>query len=213
MSHKNSGLTLVETMVALTILSILSLSVYTIFKSGIDAWSKSEERLEVYQDARVVLDQISRELVGAFADGADAKLEGLDGGAAADTLTFVTNFSDSLYKIRYELITDAVYTSKKALQRGYIDYSVDTGVDYTSAVSHLVTFVPATKEIAVSNIKFQYLPVMTAPTGLADWAGAVTTWTDTALPEAVKIILTFQDATGRDRTFETIVYLPNSETE
>jgi prepilin-type N-terminal cleavage/methylation domain-containing protein len=218
MNHRK-GLTLVEVLVVVTILSVLALSVYTVFKSGVDAWSKAEERLDIYQNARVVLDQISRELAGAFVDGANAKLVGTPGATPTDpdTLEFITDFSDSIYKIRYQLASDATYTSKKALERGYIDYSVDTGENYASTAYHTIIFVPATKNVEVSNIKFQYMIVMvppTPPTGIGDWTISTPhVWSAATLPEAVKVILTLKDANNNIHDFETIVYLPNSEIE
>lgn len=217
MNHKK-GLTLVEVLVVVTILSVLALSVYTVFKSGIDAWSRSEARLDIYQNARVVLDQISRELAGAFVDGADAKLEeSVDGGAGSDTLTFVTDFADSIYKIRYHIETDATDATKKNLVRDYINY----GVSHTPAKTYANTdydegidFVHYTKNTMADRIKFSYLPVMAAPGGITDWDTSPPTaiaWTDAALPEAVKIVLTLKDANNKDYIFETIVYLPNSE--
>jgi len=109
-------------------------------------------------------------------------------------------------------------SAKKALERGYIDYSVDTGVTYASTVYHLVEFVPATIEVEVSNIKFKYIPVMATPTGMDDWAtDGIDEWPggedEYDLPEAIKIILTLKDANSIDHTLETEVYLPNSETE
>ncbi len=222
MKCKNRGLTLVEVLVVVTILSVLALSVYTVFKSGIDAWTKSEARLEIYQNGRAVLDQISREIVGAFTTGGPdgAKLVGTKWATPADPdeLEFVTDFADSVYKIRYKLVTDSTIAAKKALERGYIDYSVDTGETYASTTYHLVEFVPATIEAAVSNIKFKYLPVMAIPTDMDDWGtNGMDEWPGSeleySLPEAIKIILTMKDANNKERTLETEVYLPNSQVE
>lgn len=237
MKCKNNGITLVETLVAVMILSVLALSLYTVFKSGIDAWTKSESRLEIYQNARAVLDQLSRELAGAFVTSGvtGAKLAGVDGGAGPDTLTFVTDFADSIYKIYYHLDLDATDATKKNLIREYIDYSdpanAGKGYDSTSyGPQEPVQFVAYTKSAMVSNIKFKYLPVMPSPPSylpatalspsfMADWntALAISSWTTGYLPEAVKIVVTMRavpnDPNGATYDFETIVYLPNSEIE
>jgi len=209
MNHKNSGLTLVETLVSVAILSILALSVYIVFKSGIDAWSKSEERLDIYQNARVVLDQISREVVGAFVDtGTGARLEG-----EANTLTFVTDFSGAIYKISYYL--DTSNSPNNILKRDYIDYSLSTSEPYTSTAYTSTDFISWTKGTRVDNIEFFYLrpmAIMEMVDMSSDWAGASVSWSDAAsLPEAIRMRLTFRDANDKAYLFETIVYLPNSE--
>lgn len=228
MKFKNNGLTLVEVLVAAAILSVMALSVNIVFKSGIDAWSRAEMRLDIYQNGRVALSQISQEIVGAFAtDDATtkAKLVGTAGVAETDPdeLEFITDFADSVHKIRYRLVTDSMITTKKALERSCIDYNNENPdanyYDTPYANDPVVKFVPATTETAVSNIKFKYLQVMAVPTGMADWGpgGSVrASWPPTVaekydLPEAIKIILTLKDANSKDYVFETIVYLPNSE--
>lgn len=217
MKCKDRGVTLIETLVVVTILSVLALSLYTVFKTGVDVWSRSESRLEIYQGARAVLDQLSRELVGAFAGG-DAKLEGVAGATAADpdTLAFITEFGDSIYKIKYYL--DTTDPDNKVLKRDYIDYGVAhvPAKDYTSTIYDAsIDLVSPRKGTMVENIKFAYLPLMASPTGLSDWSSAMPAWPGgepaDSLPEALKIVITMKDASGASRSFETIVYLPGSE--
>lgn len=216
MNHKK-GLTLVEVLVVVTILSVLALSVYTVFKSGLDVWSRSEARLDIYQNGRVALDQISRELVGAFSVTGASVFQGTDGsGTSSDVLIFLTNFGDSIYRVKYEL--DA---GSNILRRYYIDYAVTFGASYTDdpeTSGTPIDFVSPTKNAMVSNIQFQYLPAMPLPTGMNDWIGfSMDSWPGgepaDSLPKTVKIILTLKDANDKDYVFETIVYLPNSETE
>jgi prepilin-type N-terminal cleavage/methylation domain-containing protein len=226
MKCRDKGITLVETLIAVMILSILALSLYTVFKSGTDAWTKSESRLEIYQNARAALDQITRELVGAFAvTGVNTFVGQNGGGAAPDTLVFLTGFGDRIYRIRYRLDT-----TSHILRRSYIDYSVTPGSVYTDdpeTVGTSIDFVTPSLSARVNNIQFTYLPQIAqadAPVFLGDWtnAGRVQNeWpggeaADT-LPEAVQIVLTMRavpnDPNGATYTFETIVYLPNSEVE
>ena len=233
MRHKDKGLTLVEVLVVVTILSILVASLYVVFKSAVDAWTKSKARLDIIQNARVILDQLSRELPGAFVDstpGIEANFVGTDGGGTnPDTLEFVTYFAGKIYKLRYMRPVGT-----KILMRGYIENPPDyTNVDYADADP---TGDDGIREddvdfgFMVNDIQFYYLPVLNPPTSpvppaaSVDWqlpaAGSMReSWdsTDTLdvivfnkLPEAVKIVLQLEDKELNTFDFETIVYLPNS---
>ena len=103
-------MTLVEVLVVVAVLSILGVSLYTVFKSGADAWEAAVERLEVYQNARFVLDQMTRELAEAITPtaqlGSGPAFRGRDRDNFddADEITFATNYSDSIYTIHYQTI-------------------------------------------------------------------------------------------------------------
>jgi len=188
------GLTLIELMIVVGILGIVVLMLNTVFKTGFDAWNKSEVRLEIYQNARVVLDQISRELPGAFVGGG-AEFEGIN--ANPDTIEFVTSFAGSLYQIQYVLDS-----TTNTLKRYYDENPVYSAISYTE-----VKF-----GSGVSDIQFLYLPLGSAGGwGSADeqneWIGA----SITTLPEAVKVKIKLRDKENNEYPFETIIYLPNSE--
>jgi prepilin-type N-terminal cleavage/methylation domain-containing protein len=190
MGHKNRGLTLTEVMVVVAILSVLTLSIYTVFKSGIDAWSKSETHLEVYQNARVALDQISRELPGAFVGGVAGGFQGED--SNPDTLVLVTTYGGATYQIRYSLDT----------ARGVLIRQHDENPeDFANPVYTDIDFA-----FNINGLNFDYYPQ-----GGAAW-GDSGLWNNTAtLPAAVRIMIECIDSDGNTYPFETVVYLPNSE--
>lgn len=197
MGHRNNGMTLVEVLVTLTILGILAVSIYTVFKSGLDAWSKAKTRLEIYQNARVIIDQLTKELQGAFVGGG-ATFTGTDG--TTDAVEFVANILTSekyapnfkyevpeIFKIHY-YVDEATHILKRD--------SIKNPADYTSTVyTDSIDF-----GFMVSNIQFQYLAV-----GSANW-----TATPDTLPDAVKISLTLVDSDNNLYPFETKVHLPNA---
>jgi general secretion pathway protein J len=220
MDRKKSGFTLVEIVVAVAVLSILTVMLYTVFKSGADAWSTSETRLDIFQNARIILEQMTQELAGAFVD--DDNGAGFTGketdfapgypgdpteDLSPDTLEFVTVLGDSIYKIEYELDQ-----ANNVLQRKYIldppDYTND---DYDDIVDEPDDIEERITEFGfnISNINFYYW----------DEVGSVWsvdgTWVEDPpvfiLPRAVKIILELQDTEGNVFPFETHVYLPESE--
>jgi prepilin-type N-terminal cleavage/methylation domain-containing protein len=63
--RKEQGFTLIELVVSLTIFSVISLSVYSSFASGISVWRKAQEFSSVYQTARLLLDHMAMELKNA----------------------------------------------------------------------------------------------------------------------------------------------------
>lgn len=60
------GVTLMELLVVLALLSIVSLSLFTIFRTATESYSKGDARTQAYQNARAALEQISREIQGAL---------------------------------------------------------------------------------------------------------------------------------------------------
>jgi len=97
------GFTLVETLVAIMILVIVIGAIYETFRAGSMCVSRTEERADVYQTARVLLARINAELCSAYqpAGAGKSSLTGEDtpGSETAnqfDTLTLVTTAGHSL---------------------------------------------------------------------------------------------------------------------
>ena len=190
------GLTLIEIMIVVGILGIVVLMLNTVFKTGFDAWNKSEVRLEIYQNARVVLDQMSRELPGAFVTGVAgdvAQFQGADGTSNNDTLKFVTTFADAIYLIRYSL-----NTTTKILNREYAKNPTSFDPTFDNPGSEDFGF-------KIKELNFLYC------NSASSWTLGGTWSTTTVLPDAVKIMIKGVDSDGNDYPFETIIYLPNSE--
>jgi len=59
---KKRGFTLIELLVALTIFSVVMTAVYASFKSTVDAWRDGEANMRAYQDARMALGLMAKEL-------------------------------------------------------------------------------------------------------------------------------------------------------
>ncbi|NUM56531.1 MAG: prepilin-type N-terminal cleavage/methylation domain-containing protein [Candidatus Hydrogenedentes bacterium] len=66
----NDGFTLAELLVASTVLAIVLGTVYTAFSSSVSMWKIGESNIAVYQDARVALDVMTRELQNMVPDAA-----------------------------------------------------------------------------------------------------------------------------------------------
>jgi len=197
--NRHKGLTLIEILVVIFVASILFITLYTVFKSGAEAWSKARMRLEIYQNARVIMEQLSRELPGAFVDSdSSATFTGEDGDtdpendASPDKLEFITNFAGTIYKLKYELKPG----DSHILLREYIKEPTD----YASTDYEFVEF-----GFSVNKFDFLYWDTITRDwTKDGTWAGSKYT-----LPGAVKIKLELIDTEGKTYPFETTVYIPS----
>jgi len=59
---KNKGLTVIELLVALTIFAIVAVAIYSVFSTGIIGWKKGEAAVSLFQEIRLSLDSIAREM-------------------------------------------------------------------------------------------------------------------------------------------------------
>ena len=64
--RQRAGFTLAELLVASTVISIVMAALYTTFNTSIRTWRRAEVDLHVYQDARIALEVIGRELQGNY---------------------------------------------------------------------------------------------------------------------------------------------------
>ena len=60
--RSNKGLTLIELLVTLTIISFVLASIYTFYLAGLRGWHRSIDQIEAQQSARIAMDKIIREL-------------------------------------------------------------------------------------------------------------------------------------------------------
>jgi len=63
-----SGFTLLELLVAMSIMVFLGGALVTILKQGITAWHTAEKRGAIYERSRMVLDQVAEDLRAAAGD-------------------------------------------------------------------------------------------------------------------------------------------------
>lgn len=91
MLRSKSAFTLVEILIALSILAMIVASTFTIFKSSASSWQKGETRTERYHNARVAMGRMSKEISQAVISGnATGKFSG-----QKDTVSFFSFVSTS----------------------------------------------------------------------------------------------------------------------
>lgn len=103
---KNYGFTLIELLIAASIFSVVILSIYSAFQTGILSYRKVDSAFETYQTARIALNRMELDLKNSFAYG---DTEGSRFSGKEDSLDFfsvVDYYRDKLNtdicRIKYE---------------------------------------------------------------------------------------------------------------
>ena len=205
-----SGFTIIELLVASTILVILFGSITAVFLAANRAWTQSEARAQIHQNAREALSQMSREIATAFPSSDSNKQLVLTHSTYTvdattyddDQLTFVAayNFTPDpgeydLTHLGYRLNTADLDDIK--LQRYKKDFC--STYDGSTLDSN------AWKEMALYIISLNFR--------CHDSSSWNDIWTSPALPEAVEITIQVQDKQKRyePMTFQNVVYLSTSQ--
>ena len=104
-SARRKGLTLIEILVVSVIFAIIATSLFVVFKAGLDSWSRAKSHLNIYENARVILDMITRDLRGAYIlpssgnisgdSSVDITFKGFDSSSPSGWRT--NNIGDELY--------------------------------------------------------------------------------------------------------------------
>jgi len=66
MERRGVGFTLIELLIAVTIFSIIAISLHSSFNAGLKVWRKSEENMELNHSVRLALEGIGKELRNAI---------------------------------------------------------------------------------------------------------------------------------------------------
>lgn len=185
------GFTLIEVMVAMAILVIVIGSTLAIFRASATSWRKGELRAQRYQQARFILERLTREISSIV----PASLAGPYCFGTAEKLYFVCSQADapsSLIEVGYWMDQGA-----QELVRGYQsppDYNFNTFKEEEVFSENL------------SALNFQY---SAGEMWQEDWDSRPGGAQSGILPKAVKIGFDIQDNKGtKTESFSTVVTLP-----
>lgn len=217
-SHRKS-FTLLELLVAMAILSVIVVAIYTTFRGGTDSWTRGRAMSDVTQNARVVLESISREISSVIispytdlnnaTDDQDLVFVGQNSGDS-DSLDFTAMLRspDSSDKYAFGLL-EIGYGHDSADDK--IERRIDTKAIWNSAgtADDDPLAGGSTNDLAynVTELNFEYWdPASTTAwdngtTSKLEWdtrlvgEGGLTagTYDDDKLPSAVKITITVVD--------------------
>ena len=192
------GVTLVELLVAMTILITVSASATLLFRGIIRAWRTGELRTERYQQARLLFDLFSRELTSTVASSRYPLIglragedDPLREGSAADELFFVGTLPG-----RTGFVERGYWVTADGDLMCHDEEPADG--DYATGTS----------ELCGSDVAQLTVSYFDGSEWLDRWDGRTHTGPDGQLPKAVDILL----AIGRQRPerFETVIYIPTS---
>ncbi|MFH1857261.1 MAG: prepilin-type N-terminal cleavage/methylation domain-containing protein [Candidatus Omnitrophota bacterium] len=229
---KRCGFTLVELIIVMAIMGIFMTSLFAVFKNSLDAWKKSEAKLAVYQNARTILDQMSREIQTAVFDPANGvhakgyeKGSGIKTDSQGDEFFFVgiVDAGDAdLAEIGYWI------DSGHVLRRHYdvAEKGEIPALDFNFTTPDSSKYSDDELGFDVTDLQFKFHYRTTtlewAATENANWDSSSDNIANLAangllktpdgLPNGVEIEITIQDSTQKEAvTFSTLVYIPQSK--
>ncbi len=233
-----TGLTLIEALFVILILSVLVGSLYVVFKSGMESWKKSESKLEIYQNGRIIVEQIQRELSQAFLIPGNVSIYFLGNvsgsvikpNSTGDEVFFLAPTNSDATAPNPNCEMGFWMDNQRTLRRFYVTSS-SANYDFNYSTPNTLL---NSNELAfnVTGLEFYYWDG--DPTnGTQNWnvynagsnpRGARRTWDSRStssvatqigkLPRAVKVRITLSENVSLEpetRVFESVVYLPNSE--
>jgi type II secretion system protein J len=203
-----SGFTLIELLIAALIFSIIIISIYSTFQTGILSYKKIDSAFEVYQAARIILKRMELDLKNAFIYGQeDSKFKGSP--QALNFFTTVDSFEKgrmytNICRIKYEF-------SDNKLKRAYYK-GLDALIETQDAIGEELNS-------DIQEVTFNYAYATNIPEKPYDWADNWPKEDDVNqkknLPLAVKIKISLRQKDkalqeGRVIEFNKIVPLPLS---
>ncbi len=186
-----SAFTLLELLIAMTILVVILTSTYTLFRSASGAFLKGEVRSELYQQVRIIFGVAEREISSALpVPGKDRYFQGSE-----DRLFFICPVSEQdkadLREVGYWLSNE-----DQTLMR-HVD--TDPDFDFTTADTN--------EELGVhiQRLAFSYYDG-------EKWGNSCDSQIEQGLPKAVKMEITIGDSRGKEKSeFSTIVRIETNQ--
>ena len=227
------ALTLIEILIALTIFSIIAVSLYSTFSSGILAWKKSEDVNRLYREARWALDKMAAELRNAIIYDFTEQYPDLNVfQGQKDNIAFLVGTNSGIKKISYFLqmpqyadIHRTFVNYQGSLPSRIITHYEEGMASLTSLKRKEESFIGSLQLEENQQKKSKTLSSIVKQAGLSfSYAYAQTTgeeaqeeitWKDSwqdnsSIPQGVKISLTLENPKNPEEvlTFTKTVFIP-----
>ncbi|MCK5654771.1 MAG: prepilin-type N-terminal cleavage/methylation domain-containing protein [Candidatus Aureabacteria bacterium] len=208
----DEGFTLIELIIAVLIAALVVSAVYGSFQAGLNSWKNAQFKIELYQNARVALEQMSKEIRGGFISDKNSYYKFIGKDAAyrdrdADVLDFISTSSglDGLCEIGY-FINDDLDSDVSNLERR-CDSTPDDEFLEGGTTDLLAMF--------VVGLNFKYFDGEEwKDSWVVDENDEDESWEaeDRCLPKAIEITLSIQNPEVQQKPliFSTMVSIPTS---
>ncbi|MFH1367983.1 MAG: type II secretion system protein GspJ [Elusimicrobiota bacterium] len=216
-NSKERGFSLIEVLVAVTVVTVIAAAVYSTFRSGIDAYRRIEEHGRINQNLRNSLRQISRDIRCAYLSPMNEMTKFIgkreqDGERFTDTLEFATyatltsSARGGLQRVRYEIDSDPI-TPEQGLIRVNLGFPAGKLKQERKETSTEVSEY-------VASLKIQYFDGKTWKDEWGEGKTSSPSLKDGVLPRAVKVVvmLVGPGNANSGKLYETVVPVLTDET-
>jgi len=185
--------TLIELLIATAIFSVVIVSVYSAFQSGVFGYRNINKAIDTYQSARLIMEQMSKDLMNCF----------------SYSPAIETKFSGASNEVSFLTLVDSYKNDKLGRDYAFVRYNLSdgklmrlcrTGADALKSASEIAA---QEMKAGVTELAFEYIEYDDKAKSLKE---PVKEWTDTKkFPAAIKITLAING-----EAFTRTVFLPQS---
>lgn len=221
-SARRKGLTLVEILVVSAIFAIIALSLFVVFRAGLESWSRTQAHLEVYQTARTTIDWLTRDLSAAYLNSNNANIEFRAWTAGGSTWVSPSGGSEVFFiaalnptqndpNAKFELCHVGYWlnsTTHELMRYYYTQVGAAPDYSFPAHVGTAALHSKVAKNVTAFTLEYRD-SANTLSTSWDSRASSIQPTQRGKKPSKVQITLTIQEPnSARTQTFTTGVYIP-----
>jgi len=204
--YRKKAFTLIEILISVTVVSLIGVTLYSVFANGINAWRRGNENGNYERNIRFTSEKIARELRNVF-KFSEIAFEGTEDSVMFPALILSKpNYDEDNTKAHYEV--------------GRIAYFYDKGKDVLYREEKVFPEVVNEEKIDegkvliqnLSKLEFNYCYLDNA-TGTYKWKNDWKKEEQDSIPQAVKMKLSFKKGVAKEDEFSRIIFIPIGEGE
>lgn len=207
MGHNRRSFTLVELLIAVTVVSLVAVALYSVFSNGLKAWRIGNRDRSYARNLRLVSEKMDRDLRNAF-QFSHIPFEGTEDSIMFAALVLVESDAD-------EDISESEEEAAEHCAVGRIAYFYDSQKDALCREVKPFSEVFADEEVGEGEVLIEYVGDLELSYCYLDNATENYKWKDDweteeqdSIPQAVKIEMSFKKGSERKEDFVKTVFLP-----
>jgi len=181
------GFTLVELLVSSAIMTMIAITVYAVFSSGVRVWKKGSQTSTYERHLRLFSEKLSRELRNTF------RFSNIPFEGTKDSMAFAGLVDGGVGRISYFLNSENIFCRRQQ------SYAETFKKDDFSGFEGLI--------LGVSELNLSYC-YLDNTTGEYKWKPEWVKGEQDTIPQAVKIELIFKGKLGRESKFSKTIFIP-----